>query len=171
MFHGARGLILMLSFLPLAGQIAARQGTAADTQQGEFASPMVLELPLDKLRDEAPGGLYTFTDQQKFVCDDASLTLLVVRKTVDRKAKRVELKLESTVFVRPSYDRTVNLRFTVVREGRALEGFTDQEISAKEKEYRSDRSTLVLPLEAFEQALAGEPRGFLKVVMVVTPDR
>lgn len=166
-----RWLLACALALPLAAQVSARQGSETENAPGEFTSPMVLELPLEKLGKEDPAGLYTFTEQQKFVCEDVSLPLVVVRKVIDPKAKRVTLKIESSVYVRPSYDRKVTLRYTVLSDGQPLPGVSDQEISAKEKKYRTDRSSLDLPLEAFERMMKGEAKGVLKVVLRVTPDR
>ncbi|WP_243286981.1 hypothetical protein [Geothrix terrae] len=168
----------MLLFLPLMGQVAtrqgavaARQGTMVDVQQSEFSSPMVLELPMDRLHVAEPAGMYSFTDQGTFVCDDVSLPLIVVKKTVNEKAKRVELKIQSTAYVRPSFDRKVVLRYSIIRSGQALATFTEQEISAKEKKYRSDSSTLVMSKDEFDSLFEGGNHGVLKIVMMVTPDR
>lgn len=162
---------VMLLALPLMGQVAARQGTVADVRQSEFSSPMVLELPMDRLHVAEPGDMYSFTDQGAFVCDDVSLPLVVVKKTVNDKAKRVELRIQSTAYVRPSFDRKVVLRYSVLRSGQALAAFTEQEISAKEKKYRSDSSTLVMSKDEFDSLFQGGNHGVLKIVMVVTPDR
>ena len=46
------GLVLFLSIVPLLGQAIVKQGSEADLKQGEFTSPMVIELPLDRLKIE-----------------------------------------------------------------------------------------------------------------------
>lgn len=74
-------ILLSLLALPLAAQITARQGSAQDLKQGEYSSPMVIELPLERLKDDAPGGVYSFTDQDKFVCEDVSIPLIIIKKS------------------------------------------------------------------------------------------
>lgn len=166
-----RCLAPLLLVLPLLGQVAARQGTVADVQPSEFSSPMVLELAMDKLKTGELVDLYSFTGLEKFVCDDASLPLVVIRKTINPSAKRVELKIESTVYVRPSYDRKVNLRYSIISAGKALPAVTEHQVSAKERKYRSDSSTLILTKDEFDNLFQDDHHGVLKVVMTVLPDR
>ena len=118
-----RCLALCVLALPLLGQVTARQGTPADLQQSRFASPMVLELPAERL------------------------------------------------YLRPSFDRRVILRYSLVQGGKVLAAAPEQLISAKENKYRSENSTLLISKEAFEQWFQGEGRGILKVVVIVEPDR
>ena len=164
-------LALVMLAMPLAAQTVARQATPADLRQGEFHSPMVFELPFKGLSPDAPGGFYSFTDQEKFICDDVSLTMVLVKASVDPGAKTVRLKITSTVFVRPSFDRKVGLHYAVLSAGATLEGGSDQDISAKERKFRSDSSTLDLPLDRFNALFLPNNPGVLKVVMTVTPDR
>jgi len=165
-----KGLLLTMLALPLAGQVAARQGTAADLKQSEFASPMVLELPLDRLKEDVPGGVYAFTDQDKFVCDDASIPLLLVTKSTTW-SKRVRLAIKATVYVRPSFDRKVSILCSVVGGPGVASSVTELQISAKEKQHRSDSASLELTQEAFDSLFKGDNHGKLKLVMTVTPDR
>jgi hypothetical protein len=152
------------------GQAIARQGTAADLKQSEFSSPMVIELPLDRLKVEEPGDEYPFTNQDKFVCDDVSLPLVLIRKSTTW-SKRVKLTIKATVFVRPSYDRKVIIQCSIVGGAGAASPVTELQISAKEKQYRSDSSSLELSQEAFDDLFKGDHHGTLKLVMAVTPDR
>ena len=165
-----RCLALCVLALPLLGQVTARQGTPADLQQSRFASPMVLELPAERLRAAEPEDIYTFTDLDKFVCEDASLPLVVIKKLTG-KPEKVALRIESTVYLRPSFDRRVILRYSLVQGGKVLAAAPEQLISAKENKYRSENSTLLISKEAFEQWFQGEGRGILKVVVIVEPDR
>ncbi len=168
--HLRRTCSLLLLAAPLLAQVTARQGTPSDLQQSEFASPMVLELPLDKLGTPELGDVYSFTEQDKFVCDDVSLPIILIRKSVNR-SKQVVLSIKTTAYVRPSYDRKVTIDYSILRDGVTLGAHSVQEISAKEKENRTDSSTLVLSGEAFESLFKDGSHGRLKLVVVVTPDR
>lgn len=161
----------VLGFLltPLMGQATARQGTPADLKQGEFTSPLVIELPLDRLRTPEPGHAYPFTDQDRFVCDGVSIPLILIRTSIG--SDQVKLALKTTVFVRPSHDREVTLHYTLLGGDGTPSLATEQEISAEEKKYSSDQSTLVLSKAAFEDLFKGEGHPRLKLVMTVAADR
>jgi len=163
---------LLLGFLltPLMAQVTARQGTSADVKQSAFTSPLVIELPLDRLKTPEPGDTYPFTDQDKFVCDDVSIPLILLRKSIGF-SKQVKLNLQTTVFVRPSHDRKVTLRYTLLSGDGTPGPTTEQEISAKEKKHRSDSSTLELSQEAFDNLFKGDAHPRLKLVMTVVSDR
>jgi hypothetical protein len=162
--------LLGMLVVPLMGQVMARQGTAADLKQSEFSSPIVIEVPLTRLKAQEPGDFYAFTDQDKFVCDDVSIPIILIKKSINW-SKQVELNIKTTVYVRPSFDRKVTLQYSIIQTGSALNLRTLQEISAKEKQNRSDSSTVVLSKDAFEGLLNSENPGMLKLVMTVTPDR
>jgi hypothetical protein len=167
-------LVLSLLLTPLMGQSIAQQGTAADLKPNGFTSPMVVELPLDRLKVPEPGDVYPFTDQDKFVCEDVSIPLILVQKSIGW-SKQVKLTIRTTVYVRPSHDRKVTLRYTLVggdgKLGPMPSLVTDQEISAKERKHRSDSSTLELTQEAFDNLFKGEGHPKLKLVMTVASDR
>lgn len=165
-------LVLLLLGVPLGGQATARQGTVVDTKTTGFVSPLVIEVPLARLRapEPEPGEVYPFTDQDKFVCEDVSIPLILIRKTVTR-SHQVKLHIKTSVFVRPSFDRKVFVRYTVLT-GEGTEGpSTEQELSAEEKKVSTDSSTLVLSQAAFEGLFQEGAKGRLKVVMTVVSDR
>lgn len=163
---------LALGFLltPLMGQITARQGTPADMKQSAFTSPLVIELPLDRLKAPEPGDAYPFTDQDTFVCDDVSIPLILIRKSIGF-SKQVKLNIKTSVYVRPSYDRKVTIRYTLIGADGTPGPVTDQEISAEEKKHSTDSSTLELSKEAFEGLFRGDAHPRLKLVMTVVSDR
>ena len=156
--------------LPVLGQVTAKQGTMADLNHSEFSSPMVTELPLARLKVEEPGNVYPFTDLDKFVCDDVSIPLIVITKSTTW-SKRIKLLIKATVFVRPSFDRKVTIQCSLVGGPGTLKTITELEISAKEKQLRSDSSSLEMSNEAFENLFKGDNPGKLKLVMTVAPDR
>ena len=165
-----RSCLLATLALPLAGQVTAKQGTSADMQQSEFASPMVIELPLDRLQEPESGNFYTFTEQDKFVCDDVSIPVLVITKSTT-SFQRVRLLIKATAYVRPSFDRKVFIQCSIVGGSLKINPASDLQISAKEKKYRSDSTVIDLSQDEFDTLFKGDHRGKLKMVMTVTPDR
>jgi len=171
MNHIPKFLFTILLAMPLAGQAVVRQGTLTDLAHSVFTSPMVIELPLDRLKGDETGGIFPFTDQDKYECDDVTLKMILIKKSTRGGGAIVRLNIESSVFVRPSYDRKVSLHFSIISAGKTLEQTTDQEIAAKEKKLRSETSDLELSKEEFEGLFVGQPHGILKVVMTVAPDK
>jgi hypothetical protein len=53
----------------------------------------------------------------------------------------------------------------------AISTVTELQISAKEKQNRSDSSSLEISQEEFDNLFKGESHGKLKLVMTVAPDR
>lgn len=163
-------LFLSLLVLPLPGQVTAKQGTAADLKQSEYSSPLVLELPLARLKAEEPGNVYPFTEQEKFVCDGVTLPLVLISKSTTW-SKRIKLSVKATAFVRPSYDRKVVIQCSISGGTGVVATVTELQISAKEKQYRSDNASWDLSKEEFDNLLKGDNPAKLKLVMTVTPDR
>jgi hypothetical protein len=163
-------LFVTLLALPLLGQAVAKQGSVADLKQSEFSSPLVIELPLARLKLEEPGNVYPFTDQEKFVCDGVSLPLILITKSTTW-SKRVKLTIKATAYVRPSFDRKVAVLCSISDGTSVIGAVTELQISAKEKQYRSDSGSWELSKEAFDNLVKGDSPGRLKLVMTVTPDR
>jgi hypothetical protein len=163
-------LFVTLLALPLLGQATAKQGSVADLKQSEFSSPLVIELPLARLKVEEPGNVYPFTDQQQFVCDGVSLPIILITKSTTW-SKRVKLTIKATAYVRPSFDRKVTIQCSINGVTGLVGTVAVLQISAKEKQYRSDSESLELSQTEFDSLLKGDSPGKLKLVMSVTPDR
>jgi hypothetical protein len=132
---------------------------------------MVLELPLPDLRGYAPGYGKTFTRGiRRFVCADSSIDELTVsRGKTSGRGENVQtsIGIEGFVYVRPSYDRLVDLELSLVKEDRTIATATVHDIDAGE-EYRTKFKTrLKLPLEELEAGFEGEPQPKLKIVLSV----
>jgi len=162
-------LLLTTLLSPLMGQVIAKQGTVADLKQSEYSSPMVLELPLDRLKVEEPGNVYPFTDQDKFVCDGVSLPIILITKSTTW-SDQVKLTIKATAYVRPSFDRKVTIQSSIIGGTGAISTIAELHISAKEKQNRSDSSSLEISKEEFNNLFKGESHGKLKLVMTVAPD-
>ena len=164
------GLLLAMLVSTLMGQVVAKQGTVADLKQSEFSSPMVIELPLDRLKIEEPGNVFPFTDQDKFVCDGVSLPIILITKTTTW-SNRIKLTIKATAYVRPSFDRKVTIQCSIISGGSMIGTLTELLISAKERQNRSDSSSLEISKDEFNNLFKGENHGKLKLVMTITPDR
>ena len=163
------GLLLMMVVPPLMGQVIAKQGTAADLNLSEYSSPMVIELPLDRLKVEELGNIYPFTDQDKFFCDGVSLPVILITKSTTW-SNRVKLTIKATAFVRPSFDRKVAIQCSISDGTKVISTVTVLQISAKENQNRSDSASLEISKAEFDNLLKSDSHGILKLVMTVTPD-
>lgn len=163
-------LSLCLIGLPLAGQIVARQGSEADLKQSEFTSPMVIELPLDRLRNQEPGDMYPFSDQAKFVCDDVNLPVIVITKS-KTWSKQVKLSIKVSAFVRPSFDRKVSIQCMLLDSSEKKVASAEMDISAKEKQYRSDTASLLMAQSEFDDLLKAGSHPKLKFIVSVASDK
>jgi hypothetical protein len=88
-------LTLAVAFVaPLSAQVAASQGNATTEEPKQFASPMILDIPLRGL-----GGLgfeqgFNIKDTEGYFCEDATITrLLLVKKhgAGQRHSVRIEI--------------------------------------------------------------------------------
>lgn len=160
---------------PLGAQVTARPATPADLaapadpKRGEFTSPLVLEVPLDRLQAPAPGDLYPFTEQDQIVCEGVSIPLILIRKATVRSGQ-VQLRIQTSVRVRPSFDRKVVLRHSIVQGPEVVSRGADLELSAEEKKATTGSLTLSLAKEVFDGLFRGDSRGKLKLVMTVSAD-
>lgn len=159
---------LALTGSTVSGQISARQG---EKPVQEFESPMILELPLPQVLDFATGYGKTFSkDIESFVCDDTSIvTLTVIRgKSSGRGDKaKILIDFEGQIYVRPSFDRLVDVEFSVLQGENSIGETAAREIDAGEEYKTKFKATLKLPLQDLEEAFAGEMPPILKIVMSV----
>lgn len=80
-----------------------------------FDSPMVLDLSLIGIPELPPRVAKKYPEVRNGVCDDVSFTFLEVlfRRTAHESG--ITLEVRGALWVRPSYDRDVDLRFEIVR--------------------------------------------------------
>lgn len=163
-------LCLLLLAAPLAAQATARQGDSSEARKNEYSSPMVVELSMNRLRKDEYGGLYPFTDQAKFICDDVNLPLMLVKRT-NTWSKTVELNIQTTTYVRPSYDRMVTLDFRFLQGEKEVKSFLGQRIPSKEKKQRSGSIDLIFTKAEFEGLLKGTEDLKLLIRVAVESDK
>lgn len=152
-------------------KIVARQIEVEKEAIQEFDSPMLLEVPVPGLSKMSVNGTKSFgLGLKKFVCEDASLRSLIVRRRRDRKVsgeRMANFEIEGTIHVRESYDRLVNLRFNLVEGGTTLRAAALNSIDAEEKKHTGFKLTLAVPLEKLEAAFENDPPPILEIKVVV----
>jgi hypothetical protein len=138
-------LALALFAAPALAQIVARQGEVPAVKQ--FASPMVLELPLLDLATAPKGTTRQFGPEiRNFVCVDVSLVELAVRRRSGRKGS-VTLDLSGDLSVRPSHDKRVDLEFQVMAGTAVLGAKKLSDIDAEERRSTPFRGRLSILAE------------------------
>lgn len=165
-------LLILLLVHPawLASQVTARQGTPSESPLKEFQSPMILDLPLQSLRDLPWQALKDFKEVRTYYCDDLVLSQLVVVKKEDKhrgQPSGVRLEIRGSVSVRPSYDRRAILRFDAVKGEERVAMVQLSQISAEEGKTRPFAAVLRLPPGAFERLFAEGPEPLLRVTVTV----
>jgi hypothetical protein len=109
----------------LTGQAVARQGEPEKPKVVDtiFSSPMVLDLPLTDLSTLPLKVPKKYTGIRNNICDDVSFTFLEVLKRSGPHTNGVPatiLEVHGALWVRPSYDRDVDLRFELVKDEAVL---------------------------------------------------
>ncbi len=154
----------------LAAQSVARQGTVDEQPKREFNSPMVLEIPMTQLIGaEGPIGI-DLKDQSKFICDDVSIASIHIGASPTYDGKTMKFWFEPSVFVRPSHDRLVNLRFTFMNAGKESEANAECTIPAKEKKIRRGKLRIKTPTSEINQMRSPGSSATLKITVSVTDD-
>lgn len=165
--------VALAATLPVAAkaQVVAYQGEAKPEPVKEFESPMVLEVPVSGLGSLPPRAARNFGAQLRdYVCDDVKIHTLSVRKGRTRKRQgRLEtsLDLEVMLYVRPSYDRLVDLHFSFIKEDEVVLQARKNQIDAEEGYYPKFKHTFKLPVDEFERIFNQEPVPKLKIKMSV----
>jgi hypothetical protein len=155
---------------PLSAQIAARQGSEDPKQ---FASPMILDIPLRGIVGLGFDQGLTFKDTQGYYCEDVTITrlLLVKKHGAGHGSGRVRAEITRAVFVRPSYDRFVTLNFGLVVGDAAVASAETDRFEVGEKKTRSFNATVDLTPEQFAKLAATDAKPLLRVTVSVASDR
>jgi len=154
----------------VGAQVVAKQGEREPSNNSRYHSPMILELPvagLVKLREQNGKEIRGTGD---FVCDDASLSRLLIVKMKPKKAGETRLKLEGAVTVRPSWDRVVNLRFELM-EGADRLAAVEIDVEAEEGQTARFTDLMVLDAAASERLARVDESALLRLTMWVKDDR
>lgn len=168
--------LLLLLGPPVTAQVTARQSTAFPPEELHFASPMILDLPFPNVTMLGKGSTLAFPDVYKYVCDQhvrlrgLSLTL-GKRYKGPKRARLLELVINSKVLVADSYDRRVDIHL------RLLNG--DGEIATKmlpNVKAEEERATPVVIAFAVEEqelrsAYAAGKQPMLQLTITVRDDR
>ncbi len=98
------------------------------------------------------------------------MSLLRVVTDTRSRGKITKVSFYPTIYVRPSHDRIVNLRFILIKNGKELPQFAECVISAKERKSKSGHSGLELPSEDWLEMLNSDSTSVVKIVMAVKED-
>lgn len=159
-------------------QVTATQGAnaAEDGKQTEFASPMVLDIPFPDFRTLPPKSPWVTTEASRYFCEGVSVDSLTVvpgkaRKTwlLDGSGKErvVEYTLETSIRVRPSQDRRVNLLVELRLGDRTLASTAIRDVDAEEEKVKRAKAYLVARAEDVESLFTGEAKPTLRLTMSV----
>ena len=151
-------------------QVVAKQGEREPGKNSQYHSPMILEFPvagLVKLRDQNGKEIRGTGD---FVCDDASLSRLLIVKMKPKKAGGTRFELQGAVTVRPSWDRVVNLRFELM-DGADRLATVEIDVEAEEGQTARFTDLMVLDAAASERLARVDESALLRLTMWVKDDR
>lgn len=160
-------LVSSLLAIPLQAQVTARQGSAAEEMQ-EFESPMLLDLELPNLALLSVGESHTFSGLRRFVCDDASVPRLLIKKPKQKKrGDKVEFHIEGTVYVRESHDRFVYLEFRIVQDDQPQAIARVSKLEVEEAEAKSFHTRLLIDREQLEHLFSADAEPKLTILVSV----
>jgi len=165
----------VLSLLPallagaLYGQIEVKQGKPTPPSH-KFHSPMILTMPLPAVTIKLPpsNSIPVNEDISTYTCDDVFIESLSLQlKHITFHRKEIGLELSGNVVVPKSYDRLVDLTFTV-KDGKAELGTsTAQNLDAEERKSTNFRTTVIVKRKDLESAFSHKPGPELEIKMVV----
>jgi hypothetical protein len=163
-------MILAASTALVSGQVVARQGAAST--ETEFRSPMVLELPFGVIAHLAPSSGKKFPEVEKYVGDDTSLRSLLVTRIKDAPAKgSARFTISGSVYVRPSYDRVVRLRFSILNGTRVVGSTETPELDSEERELTPFQAELSIPTSELKAFSDKGAKATLQVIVTVADNR
>ena len=166
------GALLLLAVSgETSAQVAAYQGVAKEDPVEEFESPMVLELPLPDLGDLAVGSTKNIGQKLRhFVCEDTSIHALLVKRGRDKKrdgSLETSLDLQGFLYVRPSFDRLVNVELTLLKDDAVIAKAVKRRIDAEEGDRTKFKTSFKVQAEEFDAIFGQEPFPTLKLVVSV----
>jgi hypothetical protein len=162
LLSAAAMVISGMLFCALGQEIKAMQGVSSN-HTTEFASPMVLDVSLDRLRTEPDQSLHF--EPNDYVCDDVVITALdvVLRPSPDKQEARLQTYVE--VYTRRSFDRVAQLSFELVKGEQAIASWKVNDIDAESNKMRYARKKS--PLFKSDDVLWADPPPHLKITVTV----
>jgi hypothetical protein len=165
--------LLTAALGPALGQVSAHQGVAPPPDVVNFASPMVLELPLPNMEPIQSDSYVKLPEVRKYICDNNvrlfSLTLSKQYKG-PRKSRSLELVLSGSIWVEESYDRRVDIALGIKGGNDVLGAQALRNLSAEERRVTPFR--IVVPVDETKllAAYAMEPRPKIELTLTVRDD-
>lgn len=161
-------LLLALLAVALSAQIVATQGNVPPSHK--FHSPMVLTLPLPAVTLKLPPSNSIPVNDQiaTYTCNDVFIESLSLQvKHIVFHHNEMGLELFGDVVVPKSYDRLVDLTFTVKQGKTDLGTATAQNLDAEEKKSTNFKTTVIVNRQELESAFSHKPGPELEITMVV----
>ncbi|HSQ77110.1 MAG TPA: hypothetical protein VLT13_16230 [Bacteroidota bacterium] len=135
-------LLWAVSFDALA-QVSARSGAQSEAQPNEFASPMILEAPLDLSPIAQQGEAVVVSSLGGYSCQGVHLREISFgSKTTP---KRRELVAEFVLWNDKGHDKKVDVGVSLLRDGGVITSSYLQGIAIEEKEKKTKTARIVLP--------------------------
>lgn len=163
-------LLLLLAAPAIGGEIKVRQGTESDLPtKSDFTSPMILDLPFPDPSRLRPGTVRRYGEEtQEYFCDDVAVyDLNLSRGKRSKSSPEILFKIDGLLYVRPSFDRLVDLDLVVLNGETELGRSRLIDIDAEEKKTTPFKTTMALDISAMERALAQGTRPILRLIVVV----
>ena len=166
--------LILAHSLSLHAQVTARQGDPSESAAREFKSPMILDLPLKDFQRLTSGSGKDIKEVQKYYCDDLTISRLVITKKEEShrgKPSGLHLEIDGSLYVRPSYDRLVTLRFDAVKGEDRLATIQVSDISVGEGRTKGFKADLYVHPAALDRLFAEGMPALLRVVVTVQDNK
>jgi len=140
------GLLLALlwaaSFDAFA-QVSARSGVQSEARPNEFASPMILEAPLDLSPITQRGEPVAVSNLGEYSCQGVHLREISFRPKA--ASNRRELVVSVVLWTDKGHDKEVDMSVSLLRDGGVIASVRLLEIDAEEKSKATETKRMVLP--------------------------
>lgn len=134
----------------------------------EFHSPMVMDVPLDGLKNLSVDQSLMISDLAKYHCDDVSIKLLEVsRRQIGERDSQLITKAK--VAARPAHDKSVRLVFDLMDGEKQILSWNIDEIEVEEGEQATAREkSPKIPWKDLDSLLRTSPAPYLRISMTVS---
>ena len=166
------GVFCAVSFgAAVLAQVQVHQGTLASEDPKQFASPMVLDLPVHNFGLMRESQIVYFRDVTGYYCEDVTLQSLSMTRKRGTPAAPMRLDLAGVLFVRKSYDRFVTLNLSMRASEAVVATAKLDHVKVEEKKTRSFHVSLDLSPAQLAQLTTPGVAPQLRVSVIVASDR
>jgi len=155
----------------VVAQVQAHQGSTAAEDPKQFASPMILDLPVHNLGRMLESQIVYFRDVVGYYCEDVTLNSLSITRKSSAREPTIRLEIAGEIFVRKSYDRFVTLNFSMLAGGAVVATAKLDHVKAEEKKRRTFHLVMDVPGAQLASLTASGAATQLRVAVLVASDR